>query len=206
MKFIVLFIAVVGHSLLFSQTYKNVNNTASVKSAIEKKHEETKSLMADFKEKVTSKMLKEPQISTGKFYFKKDNKVRWEHDSGRQTILIDGDKVKLYENGKLINNVASQKIVQQIQGMMLSMLSGEFLNEKDFSISYQESATDYKLTLTPKHPRMSKYMQKIELIFSKSSLLMEEMTMVEKSGQKIMYTFSNVKANQTIHDTKFTNL
>lgn len=200
----ILLIATLFFSLFGTgQSYTSVSDKTAVKSEIEKKHKETTSITADFSEKVHSDMFKEPQSGNGKFYFKKDNKVRWEHTSGKQLILINGDKVKLYENEKLVNNPASQKVVRQIQGMMISMLSGDFLNEKDFSITYQENTKSYKLTLTPVNLRMAKHLAKIELIFSKKSLLLDEMTMIEKGNQKIIYTFTNLKTNQTIADSKF---
>lgn len=190
----------------FTQDFKNVPDKNAVKSVIEKTHKETNSITADFSEKIHSDMFKEPQSGNGKFYFKKENKVRWDNTSTKQLILISGDKVKLYENGKSVNNPASQKVVKQIQGMMISMLSGDFLNEKDFSIGYQENTKYYKLTLTPKNPRMAKHIKQIELHFSKNSLLLEEMTMTESKNQKIIYTFTNLKTNQSINDSKFTEI
>lgn len=187
----------------YAQDYKNVSDIQSVKDAIQKKHNDTKSITADFTEKVVSEMFKEPQISKGKLTFKKENKVRWEKASSKQLILIDGDKVKLYENNKLVSNPTSQKIVKQIQGMMLNMLSGNFLNEKDFSIGYFENTQNYKLILLPKSPRMSKYISTIELYFNKSTNLLNEMVLVESKNQKISYTFTNLKTNQSINDSLF---
>lgn len=203
MKNAFFFILLTLSSVSFSQSFTSVSDKNPVKAEIEKKHNETTSITADFSEKVHSDMFKEPQSGNGKFYFKKENKVRWEHTSSKQLILINGDKVKLYEDEKLVTNPASQKVVKQIQGMMLSMLSGDFLNEKDFSITYQENTKSYKLTLTPKNPRIAKHLTKIELLFNKKSLLLDEMTMIEKGNQKIIYTFTNLKTNQTIADAKF---
>ncbi len=203
-KIFIFFILFVFNSI--SQEYKSVTDKKSVKSLIENKHKETTSIVADFNEFVHSNMFKEPQTGNGKLYFKKDNKVRWDNISAKQLILINGEKVKLYENNKLINNPASQKIVKQIQGMMISMLSGDFLNENDFSISYMENTKNYKLTLTPKNPRLSKHISKIELLFTKKTLLLEEMTMVESENQKINYVFSNLKINTSIDDSKFNSL
>lgn len=189
---------------LSAQDFKSVSDKSAVKSAIEKKHKETTSITADFSEKIYSDMFKDAQVGKGRFYFKKDQKVRWENTSAQQLILINGDKVKLYEKGKLNSNPTSQKVVKQIQGMMISMLSGDFLNEKDFSISYFENPTSYKLVLSPKSPRMSKYINKIELLFDKKSCLLDELGMFESKNQKIIYTFTNLKINQSIADSKFT--
>lgn len=191
---------------LNAQIYKPLTETASVKNTIQQQHKDTKSITADFTEKTASTMLKEPEIGSGTFEFKKENKVRWDNTSAKQLILINGDKVKMYENGKLNTNPANQKVVKQIQGMMLSMLSGDFLNEKDFTITYFEATKHYKLVLKPKNPRLSKYIQKIELLFNKRTNLLDEMAMIESAQQSIVYTFSNQKINQHIADSKFTQL
>lgn len=204
MKYVIILLAFCWIPFLNAQVYKPLSETQGVKSAIQKQHKETTSITADFTEKTTSTMLKEPAIGTGKFDFKKENKVRWDNSSAKQLILINGDKVKLYENGKLNTNPANQKVVKQIQGMMISMLSGDFLNEKDFTISYFEAIKHYKLVLKPKNARMSKYIQKIELLFNKKTYLLDEMSMIESAQQSIVYTFTNQKINQTISDSKFT--
>ncbi len=187
----------------FTQEFKTASNSSAIKSAIEKKHQATNSISAQFTEKVVSNMFKEPQKGYGNFLFKKENKVRWDKTSAKQLILINGETVKMYENGKALNNPTSQKIAKQIQGMMLSMLSGDFLNQKDFSIKYEENSKLYRLTLSPKSPRMAKYIAKIELLFSRSTLLLEEMTLFEKDSQKVNYAFSDIETNVKIDDSKF---
>ena len=187
----------------FAQEFKTASNSSTIKSAIEKKHQSTNSISAQFTEKVVSNMFKEPQKGYGNFLFKKENKVRWDKTSAKQLILINGETVKMYENGNALTNPTSQKIAKQIQGMMLSMLSGDFLNQKDFSIKYEENSQLYRLTLSPKSPRMTKYIAKIELLFSRSSLLLEEMTLFEKDSQKVNYAFSDIETNVKIDDSKF---
>ena len=189
-----------------AQEYKALSNPAAAKSAIEKKHKATSTLTADFTETVESSMFKNPQTSKGKLYYKSSDKIRWENLTTKQLILLDGSKVKMSENGKEINNAMTNKVVKKIQSMMLSMLSGDFLSEKEFKISYYESGTHYKLVLTPKNPRMAKYIQKIDLLFDKKSALLDSMLMYESKDQKVNYNFSNTSVNSTISDSKFNQL
>lgn len=187
----------------FSQEFKKISNASVVKSKLEAHYKNTSSLSADFKEEVHSNMFKNPSKANGTMHFKKADKIRWENETNKQLILLNGAKVKLYENGKAVSNPMANKLVKKIQGMMLSMLSGEFLNEKDFTINYAESASSYQLLLNPKSPRMAKYIQSIELIFDKKTLFLNEMTLFEKDNQKLIYTFANIKSNMVISDTKF---
>lgn len=186
-----------------AQEFKPISNSATAKSAIEKKHKATNSLTADFTEIVTSSMFKTPQTSKGKLYYRKADKIRWENTTAKQIILLNGSKVKMSENGKEVSNAMTNKIVKKIQNMMLSMLSGDFLSEKEFKISYYESGSQYKLVLTPKSPRMAKYILKIDLYFDKKSALLDAMNMHESKDQNVMYNFTNAAINTTISETKF---
>lgn len=186
-----------------AQDFKALSNPATAKASIEKKHKSTITLKADFKEVVESSMFKNPQSSKGKLHYKSSDKIRWENTDSKQLILLNGSKVKMRENGKEVSNAMTNKIVKKIQSMMLSMLSGDFLSEKEFKISYYESSTQYKLVLTPKSPRMAKYIQKIDLYFNKKSVLMDSMTMHESNDQKVTYSFYNTVVNSTISDSTF---
>lgn len=201
--FLILLISTIG-KLVFAQDFAVAKNSTAIKQKIEQKHRSTSSIRADFQEEVNSVMFTSTQKSTGTLDFKKEDKIRWEIiQPQKQIILINGSTVKLSENGKSVSNPAATKVVKKIQGLMLSMLSGEFLNEKDFSIQCYENSTFYKLVLRPKHPRISKYILQIDLIFNKSTLLLHQMDLRESKEQKVIYTFSNVKANQTINDQRF---
>lgn len=204
MRFILFFLLIIFFfNTSFAQKYERITSPSSVKKSIQVKHQNTKTLSSDFTEEVHSSMFNTPQNGNGTLFFKQTDKIRWENSNSKQLILINGDKVKLYDNGKSSGNPMANKLVKKIQGMMLSMLSGDFLNEKEFTIAYFENGKNYKLILTPKNARMSKYISKIELYFNQKNLLLTEMILHESNDQKMIYTFTNTKTNQPINDTKF---
>ncbi len=188
------------------QEFKKMSDAAKCKTAIQKKQNTIKSLTADFKETVYSEMFDDSQKATGKLSYKKSNKIRWEHTSPtKKILLIDGSKVKYSENGKEVKNPTSKAVVKKIQDLMVKMLSGSFLDGKDFAITYYENTTQYKLVLKPNSERLSKYIESIVLFFDKKDCLLKEMSLVESEDEKIVYTFSNAQVNPTINDTKFTS-
>jgi outer membrane lipoprotein carrier protein len=192
---------------LWAQDYKKLTDKTACKAAIEKKHKSISTLSADFSESTYSSMFKTPKKGSGTLHYKKKDKIRWEHTApNKQVILINGKTVKLSENGKEVTNATSKQVVKKIQNMMVQMISGDFLNEKDFTIVYYESNSNYKLVLTPKNDRMKKYIKHVDLIFDKKALTLKEMTMAESDTEKVVYTFSNTKLNETINDSKFTTL
>lgn len=206
MKFItsfLLFIAISGAS--FAQEYTKISDTKSCKAALEKQHKETKSIQSDFSETSSSSLLSTPQKGTGKMWYKKEDKIRWEKTKPEsQIILINGKTVKLQEKGKEVSSASSKMVVKKIQQLMVQMMTGDFLNEKDFKISYYESKTNYKLVLTPKSDKMKRYVAEISLIFGKEQLLLKELTMKQNETDKLVYSFTNMQQNGTINDSKFT--
>lgn len=202
---LILFIFLISSSTTFGQTFSKMSNSTSCKAKINAKANETKSISADFEEVMYSSMFNTPKKARGKLLFKDPSKIRWEHISPKkQVILIDGAKARFQENGKEVTNPTANKLVKKIQGLMVQLFSGDFLNEKEFSISYYESSSQYKLILKPKSSRMSLYISSIELLFSKKTALLDEMTMIETADDKLVYSFSNTQTNGSISDSKFT--
>lgn len=190
---------------LQAQSFQPVKNTGQCKSKIEQKAQSTQAISANFEEQVYSSMYTKPKAGAGKLKYKKSNKIRWEHSSpGKQIVLINGSKVRLYENGKENKNAASSQVIKKVQSLMVNLFSGEFLNEKEFSISYFENTAEYKLILKPKSSRMSKYISKVEMYFDKKALTLNKMILLETEEDRIEYTFSSVVLNGQISESSFT--
>lgn len=190
---------------LSAQDYTKIADPKACKAALEKQHKETKAIQADFTETATSPLLTAAQKGSGKMWYKKENKIRWEKSKPEsQIILINGKTVKLREKGKEVSSASSKMVVKKIQGLMVQMMTGEFLNEKEFKISYYENKSNYKLVLTPKSDKMKRYVSEIILIFNKKELTIKELTMLTDNDNKLVYSFSNMEVNGTINDSKFT--
>ena len=199
----ILFLSFTG----FTQNYVELSDVSKCKQRINEKANNTTSISSNFSEEVFSSMLKSTQKAKGILRYKKENKIRWEHISPKkQVILIDGKSMRYSENGKEIKNAGTNRIVKKVQGLMMQMFNGDFLNEKEFTISYFENSNNYKLVLIPKSSRMSNYISSIELIFDKNSLAMTKLTMKETEEDKIVYTFTSIVFNKEISNATFTTL
>jgi len=204
MKKMIFFVLLLTPCFSWTQSYRAVQNERAVKTAIQQKHQKTKSITAHFTETTHSKMLANPQITKGSLLFEKESKIRWENSTNKQLVLLNGNTVNIYENNRLINNATSQRTAKQLQKMMLNLLSGDFLNEKNFTIQYQESETHYCLSLLPTSSRTNKHVTEILLIFDKKTLLLNEMTIKNGETQKIEYAFYDIHDNNPIDPQKFT--
>lgn len=200
--FIVFLSLVFGGS---AQKYAVISNPAACKAKINAHAKKTSSISAEFKETVLSSMFNTPKTASGIMLYKKDHKIRWEHQQPKKQIILINEKgMRVSENGKETQNASRNQLAKKMQSLMLSLLSGDFLNEKEFSISYFENTENYKLVLVPKNTRMAKYIAEIELIFSKKSLLLHSLSLIETPEDKITYDFSDIQLNSSISDQKFT--
>ena len=200
-----LFLFLLFSTTLSAQDFAKIADPKACKATLEKQHKETKTIQADFTETATSPLLTTAQKGSGKMWYKRENKIRWEKSKPEsQIILINGKTVKLQEKGKEVSSASSKMVVKKIQGLMVQMMTGEFLNEKEFKIGYYENKSNYKLVLTPKSDKMKRYVSEIILIFTKKEGTIKELTMMTDKDNKLVYSFSNMEVNGTINDSKFT--
>ena len=78
MKLLTSLFLLLGTVQAYSQEYTKIADPKACKAALEKQHKETKSIEADFTETSTSPLLTTPQKGSGKMWYKKENKIRWE--------------------------------------------------------------------------------------------------------------------------------
>ncbi len=191
----------------FGQSWTRIKNTSDCKSKIEQKTQNTHAISANFDEKIYSSMYNHPKSGAGLLKYKKANKIRWEHTSPKKEIvLINGSKVRLYENGKENKSAASSQVIKKVQSLMMQLFSGEFLNEREFNIEYYENSSEYKLHLKPKSSRMSRYITRVEMYFNKKNLHLNKMVLLESEDERIEYAFSSVVLNGQLSDANFTQL
>jgi outer membrane lipoprotein-sorting protein len=192
--------------LLSSQEMKAMDSTDKFVLRLKETSKKTNSIVADFTEEKTGSYLKEPQRSSGIFYYKKTNKLRWEKTKPLKYIFIcNGDKVKIQENGKEVNVSSAKQVVSKIKELMLTLVNGEFNSGKVFTPSYFQNTQYYFVKLVPKNKKLANLYSYILLTFTKDSLLLKELAFYEKSGDKNVMTFSNTETNQEIPDIIFAN-
>jgi outer membrane lipoprotein-sorting protein len=190
-----------------AQDFKPAANPDKILADLRKSSQSTTSIQADFKEEKYLSFLKEPEKSSGVFYFKKDDRMRWEQQTPfKYIILINGDKLRVQDGSKEKNIGAAGRMAGQIKQVMLGLVNGDFQQSKAFTQVCMESADQYLVVLTPTSKRMRNVYAKINLVFPKNTLRLKELTFFEKGGDKSVMRFQNEKFNQPIAESVFLNL
>lgn len=204
--YFVLFLSIIN-GIAFAQEFKPAANPDKILADLRKSSLATSSIQADFKEEKYLSFLKEPEKSSGVFYYKKEDQMRWEQQTPfKYIILINGEKLRVLDGGKEKNLGSAGKMAGQIKQVMLGLVNGDFQQSKAFTQVCMENSDYYQVTLTPTNKRMRNVYAKINLVFPKNSLRLKELTFFEKGGDKSIMKFQNEKFNQPIAETVFNNL
>jgi len=161
---------------------------------------------SDFIQKKHLSFFSEDVSSKGKFYFKKENMLRWEYTSPIKYIMVmNQDKFYVKDNNKVTTfDVKSNKMISEINEIMISCIKGNILkDDEQFKISYYENNLIYLVKLAPLSSKMNEYIQRIELYFSKTNFTLTELWMIERSGDYTKISFRNKKINEKIADEIF---
>ncbi len=189
-----------------NENFVKVKDKTKILNELKSVAGKTTTIQADFTEEKYLAAFKNPQISSGKFYYKATDKMRWEQQKPFEyIILINGKSLRIKENGKEKKIPANGRIALKINDFMLKIIKGDFEND-DFETLCYQSNNRYKLELTPKTKQIRKIYTKFELFFSKKDKRLQQIIFFEANGNKKITTYSNQKYNENISDKIFNQL
>lgn len=167
---------------------------------------QTSSIKSDFIQEKNLSMLSEKIVSKGKFWFKKDSRVRMEYNQPYQYLMIlDKDRVYV-KDGQKENKIStrSNKLFQQINQVMIDCMQGTALNNPGFKTRLFENRSAVLIELTPLTKGMKELFSNILVTVDKKDYAVSAIQMLEQSGDNTLIRFTNKELNATIPDALFT--
>lgn len=206
-----------GHQLLIlfislctvnAQTsdYKSITNPASLKQTFANKVNNTASIESNFTQVKQMKLLKENLHSTGKFYYKKEQKVRIEYlKPYNYLVVLNKGQLFVKDNQGKGNkvNTKNSKSMKAINQIMIDCMSGNIFNNPDFTVTSFENNNSYLLRLTPKSSEIKSMFKNIEVFFDKKNTQIERLLMNENNGDQTDMKFKDIKTNINLSDALF---
>lgn len=184
-----------------------VNNIEQViQSELKKKNESVTSIKCQFTQTREVSILAKPAIKDGEFYFLKPNNMLLGFN--------DGDYIKMNSEWfemKTAGNVATTKVtanpmLKNLHSILTACVVGDFDKMSNgFDVSYEQSATEWTITLTPQRGKAASKISHIIIVFDKADMSLNLLRMEEKSGDYTAYSFSNKQFNVSI-DTQIFNV
>lgn len=190
----------------YLQTYTAVSDVAAFQKKLKESSAQTTSIQTEFTQEKHVNILEKPVTSKGEFYYKKDNKIRWEILSPDPfLVVVNGTKVSVKSNSKVKTfDASSSKMFAQMNEIMSASVKGTILDDTDkYTAEYLESTGQYQLKLIPKEKKLKQHLSEIQIYFTKTHMDVAAIKLVEPNGDYTYITFYNKTLNGTIDDSKF---
>ncbi|MCK4360308.1 MAG: outer membrane lipoprotein carrier protein LolA, partial [Bacteroidales bacterium] len=167
----------------FSQSsYKAIEDISLFKSNLAEMSRKINTIKSDFIQEKNLSFLSEKIISKGLFYFKKENKIRWQYtEPFDYLIIINDDKIFIKDEDKESKyDMGSNNIFNEINKIITGCVQGKILNnDKDYKIEYYENDNFYYVKLTPYSEKMKEFLSNIDIYFDKKDLSVSKLEMIE---------------------------
>ena len=183
-----------------SENFVAIKNMKQVEQKLNAHSATLNTIYSDFTQEKHLAYLNDVIISEGKFWFKKENLLRWEYTSPYKYIIAinngkftikDGDDIKAYD-------INSNKAFQEVNNMIVSSVKGDLLKENKFTVTALKSSDSYLIRLVPNNKEMAKILKTIELYFNISDLNIYKVKMIENEEDYTIILFKNKKINEAI--------
>ena len=182
-----------------------VKDMEKFKTAFALAAQKTNSIKSDFVQEKVLSMLSEKITSKGRFWFKKDNRVRMEYYHPYQYLMIlNKDKVYV-KDGQKENKIStrSNKMFQQINKIMVDCMQGTALNNTDFKTRVFENKNSSLVELVPVTKGLKELFKAITVTIDNKDFSVSVIEMQELSGDNTIIRFLNKNLNADIQDMLF---
>ena len=185
--------------------YKGVASTASFQQLLAKNNAAIQSIQSDFSQTKVLKLLADKITSRGKFYFKKEDKVRIEYTSPYQYLLVmSGGQVAVRDEQKTSKiNTRNSKTMQRVNRIIIDCMRGTVFANPDFKTTVYENGGTYLLSLAPANSAMQQMFQRIDVYMAKGSMDVSRLVMTEQGGDYTDMVFSHTQRNIVLNDALF---
>jgi outer membrane lipoprotein carrier protein len=166
----------------------------------------TTTMKSDFVQIKHLDVLSEDIESNGKLYFKSESNLRWEYTAPLDyLIILRNGRISIKDEGKVSSyDLSGNKTFQKINEMVINSLQGHLLvDQGDYKYDFKESSASFMVLMYPKEKKVQEFLQSIKICFSKKDYSVEQVQMMERSGDFTLMKFKNKKINEKISDQTF---
>ena len=185
--------------------YKPVSNLPAFQQSLAKSTAALQSLQSDFVQTKHLSMLSDKISSKGKFYYRKEDKVRIEYTTPFQYLLVmNGGQILVKDEQKSSRiNARTSKMLQSVNRIMLDCMRGSVFSNPDFKVTAFENGSGYLLSMAPVTESMKKMFSQIDVYLTKTGLDVDRLTMKEQGGDYTDMDFSHSQHNLALNDALF---
>jgi len=165
-----------------------------------------KSIQGDMTQTKTFSFMTKPLVSTGQFRYATGDRLRWEFvKPSAYCILIDGQKVRLKENGSEKDLRSVDRVMRQVKEVIIGCINGSIISDPAYKAVAAGKGNELRISMQPKDKRMRELIAGIEIIFGPTAKDLRSVRLTDPSGDTTLVTFQSVRINESIADRTFTD-
>lgn len=182
-----------------------LTNTTAIQNSLATTAKNTQTISSDFSQVKHMKMMNDKVSSKGKFYFKKEDKIRIEYTSPFQYLLVmSGGQIMVRDENKTNKiNTRNSKTMQSVNKVMMDCMRGTVFSNKDFAVKIFDNKGQYLMELTPVNSGMKGLFTRIDVFIEKADNSVSKLVMNENGGDYTEMNFTNKKINTVLADALF---
>lgn len=199
-------------SLSSAQAASPVSDVNALKTKMQSSISKISSIQSDFTLEKYLSAMSSTMKSSGKFYYKKDDKVKLEFTAPiKQNLVMNGNKLMMDASGKpIVTDATSNPMIGELKKVISACMSGNIANMgSNYKMEYFVDGSNYLIEITPLSNDIKKFAERVDLYLDSSDFTVIKMRMTEalKPNQSrndySEYVFSNKKKNTDIADSVF---
>ena len=175
---------------------------ARINSAVSRLH----TMSCSFVQTKHLSLLSDKMVSEGRMYYSQPDRLRWEYTSPYKYLFIfNGNKVYVgTDSRKDVIDTNTNKLFKEVARIMMSTVTGTALsNATDFDTEAAEEKGSWVVTLVPRKKEMRRMFAKITMTFSKSAIMISELSIYEKNGDRTDIKFKDVLSDAKVDESLF---
>ncbi|MFD2561935.1 outer membrane lipoprotein carrier protein LolA [Aquimarina rubra] len=195
-------------SILHAQEVElSASEINSFKAGVSASAQKSKTIVNTFVQLKHIDFLSNDIESSGDLYFKSPDIIKWSYTKPYEYSVIFKDK-KLFINdaGKKSDiNLASNKVFKKLNDLIAKSVSGDMLDDTQFSMSFFKNNNQYIAKLSPKDQTLKDMFKEIILSFESKDYLVSSVKLIEPSDDYTLINFQNTSINKPIPDAVFSH-
>lgn len=185
---------------------KPLVSIALFQERLKKEAASVSSIESDFTQEKYLDVFTEKVISKGRFYYKKENKIRMDYTSPLDyQIIINAQKLKIVSEGKTnIMNLGSNQMMNEMKGMLAACMIGDLGSmTAHYKLDYYETPSFYVVKICPVSKSVQAYINEIRISIDKKDMSVQTLRLSENAKDYTEYRFANKKYNTLTSDERF---
>jgi outer membrane lipoprotein-sorting protein len=185
--------------------YDLLAQTETFKKSFARAAGSAETIQSDFTQEKSLTMLSEKINSSGKFWYRKNDKLRMEYIRPYPYLLILNEGKIFVKDAQKENKVSasSNRIFRQVNRILIDCVGGSMLDNPDFQSRVFENDRSYLVEFKPLAKNLKELYKNINIVIDKKDYSATAIEMFEISGDKTIIRFQNKEINAHFPDSVF---